>query len=165
MCNVPGKAICAVRTVYARGLPLLLACAAATGCVRHRVLAPVNVLTTIPLEAAGITPADYTVLGDTYGQSSGGRILFFIPYGDSPWEHAPPPEGDSDLPPPPLDGRSMAAAVKAISWIPDANAMLQPRVAQSSYDFLVWSTWTVTVSGKAIALHVPNAPSIEQNEE
>jgi hypothetical protein len=73
-------------------------------------------------------------------RSSGGSVLGLFSFGDSPIER------------PGVDGRWVAAAVKALAGVPDAGALLDVTIEESSFQGLVWSTWRVTVRGRAVTI-------------
>jgi hypothetical protein len=91
----------------------------------------------------GLEPSQYEVVGDAAASQSGG-LIFFIPYGDDPAEPVKI-EGTRIL-----DGSMMAAVARALEASPGADAILEPLIQQSSFSILLYTSWKVTVVGKAI---------------
>ena len=130
-----------------------VALAALAGCATQR--------TTTPQVAVGRgtftnpSPGTYEELDQVTGTSGGGQVLGFIRYGDAPWQPSPP----ADVPEagfmPPVSGRAMTAVLNALDTTPQADAILRPRISESTVNFLLWGSWSVKVSGKAISLTSP----------
>jgi hypothetical protein len=119
--------------------------ASCCGCISSRTVTPPVALNGTAIYA-GLEPKHYDVIGDAAGSKGGGSV-FFIPYGDDACD---PAIVDGKVF---LEGEMMAAVVDALEKAPGANAVLEPRIQESSTDMLFWSSWSVTVFGKAIKVH------------
>ena len=128
-----------------RLLLLSLAPALWCGCISSRTVTPPVAISGTAIYA-GLEPKHYDAIGDAAGSTGGGSV-FFIPYGDDALD---PLIVDGKVF---LEGEMMAAVADALGKTPGANAVLEPRIQQSSTNMLFWSSWSVTVFGNAIEVH------------
>jgi hypothetical protein len=92
-----------------------------------------NFISTVSLSGVAIEPlksSEYMILGDTEGSGSSWSILF-IPFGGS---------------------AEQEAYNNAVSKVKGADALIAPRIHQSSFFAFFFSTQTVKITAKAIRI-------------
>ena len=115
----------------------VVGCSAASNSIPE---ARVGGMTLAPLA----TNSSYEIIGQAEGTASGSYLFGFIPVGverksgsiAGSWAYMTPVE--------------RAAVYNAIDSVPDADALIAPRFAAVSKNYLIYSEETVTVKGKAI---------------
>jgi len=114
-----------------------------TGCVSSFNRMPQGSVALEPLK----TTATYDVIGDATGTATGGKLFGFIRVGG---EDKYGQLGNIFL----VSPVEKAAAYNAIESVPTADALLAPRFESKHANYLVYSSETVTVKGKAIRYNV-----------
>ena len=124
------------------GSAVLVISSCMSGCVSYSRVAPMSDVEEVQL-AELQTTATYDIIGNATGSATGGKLFGFIPIG-----------GEKKF------GRvgSMltanpvvrAAIYNSMESVPTADALLAPRYAIKSSNYIIYSEQTVTVKGKAV---------------
>lgn len=115
----------------------------ATGCVSSYNRLSQGCVGLEPLK----TTATYDIIGDATGTATGGKLFGFIHVGG---EDKYGQLGNTFL----VSPVEKAAMYNAIESVPTADSLLAPRFVSKHSNYLVYSSDTVTVKGKAICYNI-----------